>query len=292
MAENYETIARSWRKLAKEAIPDITADELRQLNQLIVTYKGAPPEIIVLNTMRSFASYQTRYPAFTYAYDSGAVRDEREYRALEISYTNTIKQYLGDAANAFTSPDKLGQFMLGDTSVNEVRDRLVQAENLLASAPEEYKRALQENYGIDSNYQLAFLLDPATTKPLVDKKANDLLRGVTLATRAAQEGFNLDAGELAKLTSDTQSMYGGDNFASADVDVVTKMKQAAIIARSQDTLAGIEQDTTYKSTEAVSAQYGDVESVLASQKRAERERARFGGTSGVRQGSLNVNRNL
>jgi hypothetical protein len=289
MAEN--PFVQRWREFARAAIPNITDEEIRQIDKEVIDSVGRPSRDSILNVIRNLASYKARYPAFSYMYNSGQLQSESQYRALETEYRKVVSEYLGDASDIMSTPDKLAQFMTNDVSVVEVRDRLVQASNLLATAPEEYKQSLSELYGIDENYQLAFLVDPETTKPALDKKANDMVRATTLATRARQEGLSISAQDVQNLTAETQSMFGDRSFAAADVEVANAMKRAALMAQQDRRLAAIEQ-TQYSDIEAVGAQFGDIESAMQSQRRAERERARFGGSAGVGATSLGTERNF
>lgn len=280
-----------WKDRLRAAIPDVTEAEMQQIVRLVVESRGRVQSGTLLSTMRSFDSYKARYPAAQHMFESGQIANEGQYRAQEIAYKRVMADYLGDAAAALSTPDKLAELMMGDTSPVEVRDRLILADNLLQSAPTEYKNALRELYGIEDNYQLAFLVDPATTKPALDKVANETARAVTLATRAAQEGLNISAQDIRGLAAETKMSFGADTFAAASEEVATEMKRASLLAQQDRRLAAIE-GQQYQDIEAVQATFGDVEATLASQRRAERERARFGGSSAIGSTSLSTQRNL
>ena len=280
-----------WKTYLREALPDITDGEMNQIVNVIKETKGRASRETLLNAMRSMPSHKVRYPAFSYMYNNENVNSERQYRSLETNYRRTMVEYLGEAAGPLATPEKLAQLMTNDVSPDETRDRLVQASNLLTTAGLEYNDSLRELYGIDDNYQLAFLIDPETAKPMIDKMANDRLRAATLATRAAQEGLRLDREAVLNLADETQSMFGDLTVARTDVEVSNKMKQAALLAQQDRRLAAIE-GQQYRDVEAVEAAFGDVEAALSSQRRGERERARFGGTSGIGATSLSTQRNL
>jgi hypothetical protein len=106
-----------------------------------------------------------------------------------------------------------------------------------------------------------------------------------------QSGLTIDKTQLQDLNARVANKYQDWSSSAMATNIEETMNAAQLEAMGQSRLAGIE-GKQYDSYEAIQSQTGDVEAGLASRQRAERERARFGGTSGVRQSSLSVNRNL
>jgi hypothetical protein len=247
-----------------------------------------------LGTIRETQEYKTRFPAFAeMKVRDNTIQTEADYIQQEEKYKLSIGKYVTDVtvASGLTSVSKLAEFMLNDVSQVEVEDRLQAADRLIKQSPDEYKTALNQYYGIDNGDILAFLVDPVTTKPLLDVKAEERLRGVTLGTKALQSGLNITREQLQDLNTRVANKYQDWSTSAMTTNIEETMKAAQLEAMDQSALAGIE-GQQYSSYEAIQSQTGDVEAGLASRKRAERERARFGGTSAVQRGSLSIDRGL
>lgn len=279
----------------KRAVPGLTANEQR----ILETYLLDPgyTDLGFIATYQSFASFKARYPAYEYLVANGQVGDEGQYRAMEREYSKLIDYYKMPAA--YKDPAKLAQFMVNDVSPDEVDARLQQANQLLQTAPAAYKSALRDLYGISDGDALAFLVDPKGAKPLLDKRADEMIRATTLATRAKEYGIDLSKDEVAGLSARVADQYvpysrgymGTVGALQNDADITQKMQAAGIMSKEDAFLASVDQQS-YDSFDAVQAAFGDQQKALASQQRRAREKARFSGSSGVGSGSLSQARNL
>lgn len=290
------TEERRWIDLARRAIPGMTAAEQQLLMNYVLdpaaTYDG------FVATYRGFASFKARYAAFEDMYARDPSFSEANYRELERSYRQVMDSY--GLPDRYKDPSSLANLMRGDVSVDEVDARLQQANQLLRDAPAEYKSALRDLYGITDGDALAFLVDPKGAKPILDRKADERMRATTLATRARQYGLDLSVDEVRDLAGSTASTFdsysavantGQYGAAVNDATINRAMQSAAVTAREDALLAGVDGES-YDSYDAVQAAFGNQEKSLASQQRRAREKARFSGSSGVGSGSLSQARNL
>jgi len=248
----------------------------------------------LLAEMRKTNEYKARYPAFEQVSQTDpSITTEAQYRQRENQYKNVISKWVTDPnlATRMTDTNALGNLMIGDVSVAEVNDRLWAADNMIKNAPDQYKTALRNYYGIEDGDMLAFLVAPDETKPYLDNKAQEMMRSVTLGVKAARAGIDLTADQVAMLSGDVAAKYKDWTSASMTEDIQKTMSEAQVLAKGQSRLAGIEGEQ-YNPFEAVQAATGNVQAQLASQKRAEREKARFSGTSAIGSTSLNVSRNI
>jgi hypothetical protein len=272
-----------------KAVPGITPAEIAQI-KAVLTRAGSSLEE-AFDVMRGLASFKARYTGFETVYAAGTVGSVREYKALEKDYKNKISKYLGGTAPNFSSNEQIGDLINNRVSVKEVDDRLALAYNLHAAAPAAYKKALSDA-GVTTDYQIAFIVDPVQGELLANQASADFLRQVTVATRAQQRGINIDAAQAKLISDQVASDFADYSSTQMDAEINRRVRMAGLRAQQDTRLSGFDSEQ-YDAFEALSADVANSnDAALMSQRRAERERARFGGTSAVRQGSLNVQRNL
>lgn len=109
--------------------------------------------------------------------------------ATILSYKNEAKaafRAAGIPNDFYSSDDELAQFMGQDISQTELQDRIKQGYTAAASAPAEYRQALNNLYGIDQGHLTAFFLDPAAAEPIIMAK----FAAAKIAGEAAITGYN------------------------------------------------------------------------------------------------------
>lgn len=230
--------------------------------------------------------YDKRFPGMTALQQRGQAISEQEYVRLEAQYRDVLSSY-GLPKTMFDSPADYGKFIGGGVSVNEVTDRVIAAKQMLDSSNPSVLRALQSYYGVGKDTALAYLLDADKAQDVIRQQ----VRQAQIGGMANQYGFNVDAQEAAQYAGSAT----GQAFDPFDTRTSGKLgdvfQSAAEIARRESVLAGIDREA-YSSDDALGAVFGDQKKALASRKRAERERARFAGSSAATNTSLGVERNL
>lgn len=284
------------KEIFKQAGVTLTKPELDRLMEMRRDKKMSARDIIteVRNDPDTFTSYHARFPNIVQLLNDGKIRGEREYRLQESAYRKVMIDYGIAADSPLLSSKNMSQLMLNEVSPVEVEDRVATASNLLASTGGEggyFSKALEEYYGITRDLQLAFVLDPDSTTPLIDKRAQEVMRGATLGARAAQYGINLSNAELYRLAADTSSRYDGYTGQQVDADVSRAMQTAGQLAQQDSFLAGVDRES-YDTADAAFAAMGNQQKVMESERRKQREKDRFSGTSGVGSGSLSQARNM
>lgn len=209
------------------------------------------------------------------------IRNESEYLALETSYRQVFREaglsdFLGESG---TQPefakiaDIVGKYSL---SVNEVRDRISDAQRAAVNTPDEVKTALRDFYGIDTTQLVAWSLDPVATMAEINRKVN---AGMA-AGYASQAGLGIGVG-TSEMIAD---MYGKNDLTVGQL--TQDVQRSKEVNDSTQRLAFIDKenltaDEAVQSTLGLSADAQKKVNTLQS-----RERARFSGSSAVRTGSL------
>ena len=191
---------------------------------------------------------------------------EANYMTMYQAYRQATKSLPGYDATT----EQMSQFMLNDISAAEVSRRVAAAKEFASTAPE--AKALKTLYGVDSDTVAMYLLDPLKGKDEIDKAIGAVRVG---AAADAQAGISLNTSQA--------EMYGMDAGVAgmSPKELRDLMERVAQMDSADQTLSGID-NQTYTSTDALdSILLQDRAKTFASQQRARREAARFGGSSGV-----------
>lgn len=222
--------------------------------------------------------YAARFPGMAALRNRGQAMDEATYISQEAQYRQVL-QAAGLPAGFYDDPTDFGGWIGGGVSVQEVQDRVDTAQDILNSADPGTRDALRQFYGITDGTMLAHILDP-----------NQATAAIRDEVRAASIG-----GAAGGRLSQAQSEALGNTTVGQNIDTLTASGRQALADRmgaaqqldQQDSyLSGIEQDNAYSFNDSAQAAFGDQDRLLASQKRAQREQARFGGSSAIGSGSL------
>lgn len=243
---------------------------------------GTNTEVIAMK-LRETGQYKERFKGLLGLQQRGItdVRSEAEYLQLETSYRkvfrdNGLADFLGTAgtqAEYDGIADLVGKYSL---SVNEVADRVSDAQRVAANTSQEVKDAFQEYFGINESQLVAFSLDPVRTSEKMNRQANAAIAGGYAAKQALKIGAGA-ADQLAELagTGDLQisQIATGITGAKAVADATKRLAVIDNIDLSNDEIVGAEFGTNAAGANKVKT--------LQSQ-----ERARFSGSSGFGKGSL------
>jgi len=228
--------------------------------------------------IRETAEYKTRFKGLVDLRARGVtdVQDEGQYLRLESQYRQVFREaglvnYLGVSGSQgeYNSiADLVGKFSL---SVNEVQDRVQDAQRVVRDTPQEVRDSLQRFYNVDPATLVEYALDPTRTQNKINQLANTAIVG----GYASRAGLNLDV-------AGAESIAGLSGSSDINVERFTVDAAAGRAVRdSTKRLAEIEK-STLSDTESLTASMGvDTEAKKKVTTLQSRERARFGGTSGI-----------
>lgn len=111
-----------------------------------------------------------------------------EYLSVESSYRQLMRQ-AGLPEGFYDQPSDFNDFIGKDVSPTELKDRVSLASQATTLANPNYKRALQEMYGIDESHMTAYFLDPSRAEPLLQKQA----AAAAIGAEALKRGLKADA---------------------------------------------------------------------------------------------------
>lgn len=245
---------------------------------------------VIANKLRETESYKTRFKGLLSLQQRGVtdVRNEAEYINLESQYRqvfrdNGVQNFLGDAGSK-AEQDSIAK-LVGDysVSVNEVRDRVVDAQRVVADTPQEVRDSLQRYYNVDPSTLVSYVLDPTRTSTRINQLANAAIIG-GYGTRA---GLDFGAGTAERVG---EFLSGGENLRGSAIE--PQLTEIAGVQRATERLAQIE-GGQLTAEETALGQLGLEESAQRKVKTLQsRERARFSGTSAINQSTLSRSQNL
>ena len=239
---------------------------------------------VLMNSIRQTQSYKDRFKGLTALQTKGIndIQNEAEYINLETQYRQVFRDsgtqnFLGTAGSA-AERDAIAK-LVGDysLSVNEVKDRVTDAQRVVAETPQEVRDSLQKFYNVDPATLVSYVLDPTRTSTEINRRANAAIVG-GFATRAGLEfgaGVSERVGEFFG--------RGGDISGTA---IEPELTQIADVQRSTKRLADIEKGMLSAEESALSTLDLDIEAKEKVRGLQSRERARFGGTSALTSSSL------
>lgn len=239
---------------------------------------------VIQNMIRQTTSYKDRFKGLLALQQKGItdIANEAEYINLESQYRqvfrdNGVQNFLGDAGSK-PERDAIAK-LVGDysVSVDEVRDRVVDAQRVVADTPAEVRESLQRYYNIDPATLTAYVLDPTRTKTRINQLANAAIIG-GYGTRT---GLQFGAGAAERIG---EFLGGGENLRGSAVEPT--LTEIAATQRATERLAEIEQGTLTAEETALGQLGLDVTAQEKVKTLQSRERARFGGSSAITRGTL------
>ena len=250
----------------------------------LITQFGSTNETVIAEKLRSTDPYKKRFKGLISQPARGItdLRNESEYLRLETDYRqvfrdNDLQSYLGTAGSEAEQQkiaDIVGNFSL---SVDEVRDRVIDARRVVADTPQEVRDSLQRYYNIDPSLLVEFVIDPTNTSEVVNRRANAAIVG----------GYGLRSGlEFGAPVAERigEFLGRGDNLSTSVLE--PQLTRISEVQKSTGRLAQLERGTLTAEETAL----GELELDTAAREKVRglqsRERARFGGTSGINAGSL------
>ena len=279
---------------AKVAADNIYANKVKASDKLIATFKANGiddktfSEFISGQIMADVSTedtllklydqpaYKARFPGMATLRTKNRTITEDAYIKAENAIVETLR-FFDLPVGFYDNRETLGSIIGNEVSPKEVQDRAQAAQDLAKTTNPEIRTALKEFYNIGEGDITAHFLNGDLAGPLLLKQA----RAAEIAGVAKTAGFNAFGGiEAATLAE--QDVYKNMNL----TDLTTAIGKSGTLADTQRRLAYLEQGT-YSDREALKATIeSDQQAILASQRRASRETARFGGSSGLGAASL------
>lgn len=246
---------------------------------------GSTNTAVIAEKLRQTDSYKSRFKGLINLQSKGVtdVRNEAEYIQLETRYRQVfrdsgLQSYLGDAGSR-TEQDAIAR-IVGDysLSVNEVNDRIKDAQRIVGQdTPAEVRQAAERYYGIKDSDMVAYTLKLDNSTERINQMANAAMVGGLGANRYGLD-IDREAAELVASPAQGQDIAVGQLSAG--------LAESQIVRDATKRLADIDKDTLTDS-EVVRSQIGnDATAQTKVKKLQSRERARFSGTSGVTTTSL------
>ena len=259
-----------------------------QIDQLVRDF-GNSPDVLV-GKIRQTQTYQDRFKGLIGLQRRGItdIRNEGEYLNLETQYRTVFREagltnYLGTSGtqNEYDAIASLvSDFSL---SVNEVRDRITDAQRVVADTPQEVRDSLQQFYGIDPAMLTQYVLDPENTTTQIQRRANAAIVG-GFAQRAGLT-FGADVSERIG-----EFVGGGEDIRGTAIEPI--LTEVSDIQKATRRLADIDKTTLTEEETALSRLDLDQEAREKVRTLQSRERARFGGRSGIRSSALRRPRSI
>lgn len=235
-------------------------------------------EEMVLIELYEQPEYKLRFPGMGALRAKKRTITESEYMNIEKQMTQTARFF--DLPQGFyDNPDDFGKLIGGEVSAKEYQDRLQVGQDLARSMSPGARAQLQEFYNVGEGGVTAYVLDPERALALIQKQA----KAAQFVGFGREKGFKLEGITAAQ----AEQLAGTEAYAKLSAQQLqTALGQAAQLRQTQSRLTGIEGEV-YDESQALKAVIeGSPEAILASQQRAQREGARFGGASGVTGSSL------
>ena len=245
------------------------------INQRIM--EDASEESVLLELYEQ-PEYQARFPGMKALRAKGKTITEAEYIKDEKAFTQTAR-FFDLPVGFYDTPDDFGKLIGNLVSPKEFQDRLQVGQDLGRAMSPGVKTQLQELYNIGEGGITAYVLDSDRALPLLQKQA----KAAQFVGFGRERGFKLEGMTAAQ----AEQIVGTEAYAKLSAQQMqTALSQAAQLRTTQSRLTGIEGEV-YNEGEALKAVIeGSPEAILASQQRAQREGARFGGGSGLTGSSL------
>lgn len=222
------------------------------------------------------ASYQQRFPGIETLRKAGRAISEATYISNERGYLQTLRAYGLDTA-ILGSRTALGNYIQNEVSPREFEERVNLAATRVRENPDVMATFKTYYPEVDEGGVISYMLNPKAGLDIIKKQVRTSEIGAA-ATNAGFAKSLMTAAEAANLVP----AVGEAAFAQ----IALEFKRARQLANTQSRLAQIE-GQSYSDLEAIGAIVGDdVTKVLASERRAAREVARYSERGGITGASL------
>lgn len=227
-------------------------------------------------------SYKQRFPGMAALRATGRAISEATYLANERGYLQTLRAF-GLDTSVLGSRTELGTYIANEVSPREFEERVNLAATRVNENPDVIAAFKSFYPEIDKGGITAYLLNPTKGMDIIRKQIR--ISEIGAASQVAGFGRDIMGVDQAQALI---SAVGDANFGA----LRNEFQKARQLATTQRRLAAIERQS-YSDLEAIGAVVGDnVPSLLASERRAARETARFAGGGGLSGASLRGTTNI
>lgn len=256
----------------------------------LVTEFGPDSESTIMARVRQTEPYKQRFKGLLNLRSRGItdIPDEGAYLNLERSYRGVFREaglrdYLGQAGTQ-AEYDAIAR-IVGDfsLSVDEVRERVTDAQRVVAETPQEVRDSLQRFYGIDPALLTQYVLDPENTTTQIQRRANAAIVG----GYAQRAGLTFGAGVSERIG---EFAGGGEDIRGTAIEPL--LTEVSDIQKATRRLADIEKTTLTEEETALSRLDLDQQAREKVRGLQSRERARFGGSSAIKSAALKRPRSI
>lgn len=271
------------RNLLMQIFQQYGMEDLASAIDSFIVDNGANDAYSLTERVRASNQYKDRFKGLIDLRAKGVtdVANEGDYLRLEADYRRTFRDAglsnfigtSGSTAERNAIADLVSKYSV---SVEEVGNRIQDAQRVIADTPQEVKDSLQRYYNVDPTTLVSYVLDPAKTTNQVNRIANAAIIG-GYGTRA---GLNIDLAAAGGAADLAQNQDVSVERLQTDLSAARELRDAT------KRLAEIEK-TDLTDTEAFQAQLQtDTGAEQKVKKLQSSERGRFGGSSGFAKGAL------
>lgn len=242
----------------------------------------------IMVEFRKTDAYNKRFTGMADLIKRGQFMNEAQYIEQERAYRNTMKQW--ELPEGFyDSYDDFGRFIANGVSVKELDDRIQSAKTILDEDTDPTYRQALRDLGAGDGDLLAYVIDGDKAQSSIQKK----LRTAAFTGAARKGGFDsIAANDFDRYAATLGAEY--DNITGQELAALQgRLGMAGQTADRDSFLSSIEGDDSFQKADILDAEFlGDADKMLASQKRGQRERNRFSGSSGVGRNALGQRRSI
>tara|TARA_R110000868_G_scaffold131624_1_gene341731 strand:+ start:7922 stop:8770 length:849 start_codon:yes stop_codon:yes gene_type:complete len=222
-------------------------------------FNGQFGQQLALMTVRDTATYKTRFKANEYRTANGyAAKSEDDIIGMENTY-RTVLRANSLPKGFYDKQEDFNKLIGGDTSADELNNRISQGYNAVMQAEPGTKAELKQLYGLSDGDIAAFFIDPTRFNQSDAIKKAQAAQVASEARR--QAGFTLDANAAEALATE----LGGDRG--------TAMRGFQQIGATQELLGmNIQGETALSQQEQIAGTFGTNQA--AAQRIATRKRKR------------------
>lgn len=271
--ENLQSAAAGFTSLLQGyGFTSAQAEELKKIVDESV--KNLDATATTLNKARMSNVYNQRFTGMKALRDAGQAIDEATYISMERALKNVmVSNNLPEGF--YDSYDDFGGFISKGVSATELEERITAGQDRLNNAPAEVKTQLMNFYGVDEGGALAYVLDPTRAQSVIKRQV-----------RAAEIGAAAQRAQFAVTEQEAQRLQSYITETETYASLANRFQTAQEIQQNQQKLAAIEGTQLAEDIGIKAVIEQETGTLLESQKRAEREKARFRGATGTTQVSL------
>jgi hypothetical protein len=196
-----------------------------------------------------YAEFHKRFPAYKALADAGQAISPAEYVQYEKSIAQLTQAY-GLPAGVFDPATDITDMLINNVSVTEAKERFDMAATAAYSAPQEFRDALVNEYGMTPGDLVAYWLDPDRAMPVLERQFSaarligaaaenalavsreqaERLASLGIGYEAGRQGFQAAAGLEGLETGAGETIGEAERVDAAFGDVEARRKQQRIQA--------------------------------------------------------------